>query len=178
MKKTEARRQAVIDTVAEHLLAHGMKESSLRQLAAAASMSDRMLLHYFVNKEELLTAALTVITVRLVGMLESSRSEQMPFQTLLPHLTGMMNDPRLRPYMRLWLELAALVAEEAFYGTIARHICDDFYSWIASALQVEREEDRAPLAALALATMEGFILLDALDYGSKITSALEGIARR
>jgi AcrR family transcriptional regulator len=178
MKKTEAKRQQVIDTVADHLLAYGMKGSSLRQLAAAAGMSDRMLLHYFVDKQELLTAALTLVTVRLVAMLERARSEQMPFQSLLPQLAGMMQDPNIRPYMRLWMELVALVAQEEVYRAIARQICDTFFSWIASALKVEREEDRAPMAALALATIEGFILLDALGDGSKITSALEGIAIR
>jgi len=34
------------------------------------------------------------------------------------------------------------------------------------------------MAALAFATIEGFVLLDALDYGSKVTSALKVIALR
>jgi hypothetical protein len=57
-------------------------------------------------------------------------------------------------------------------------IWNDFFDWIAAALKVEREEDRIPLAALALATTEGFMLLDALDCGSIITDALEGIKIR
>jgi AcrR family transcriptional regulator len=177
MQKTEARRQIVIDKVADHLLAVGMQRASLRQLAVAAGMSDRMLLHYFVDKEELLTAALTLVAARMVAMLEHSRSEQMPFHALLPYLAGMLNDPQIRPYLRLWLELAALAAnEEGSYASIARHICDDFLSWISAALKVEREADRIPMAALTMATIEGFVLLDTLSYGSLITSALEGIA--
>jgi AcrR family transcriptional regulator len=177
MKKTEMRRQIVIDNVADHLLALGMQRASLRQLAAAAGMSDRMLLHYFVDKEELLTAALTLVATRLVAMLEHSRSEQMPFHALLPYLAGMLKDPHIRPYLRLWLELAALAAdEEGTYATIARHICDDFLSWIAAALMVEREADRIPMAALTMATIEGFVLLDTLNYDSLVVSALEGLA--
>jgi AcrR family transcriptional regulator len=176
MKKTEVRRQIVIDKLADHLLVHGMRGASLRQLAAAAGMSDRMLLHYFVNKEELLTAALVLVTERLIGILESGRSEQIPFQVLLPHLAGMIKDHLIRPYLKLWLELVSLTTEEEeSYRAIAREICDCFFDWIASALKVEREEDRRPLASLAFATIEGFVLLDALGSGSLINSALEGV---
>ena len=148
-------------------------------MAAAVGMSDRMLLHYFANKEELMTGALTLGTGRLVGILESARLEQIPFQVLLPLLAEMMKDPQVRPYMRLSLELVALAAEKKeSYSTIVRKIWNDFFDWIASALQVERDEDRIPLAALALATTEGFMLLDALDCGSIITDALEGIKIR
>ena len=58
---------------------------------------------------------------------------------------------------------------------IARQICDGFYSWITSSLEVEKDEDRESMAALAFATIEGFVLLDALDYGAKVTSALKQI---
>jgi len=156
-----------------------MKGATLRKMAAAVGMSDRMLLHYFADKEELMTGALTQGTGRLVRILESASLEQMPFQVLLPNLAEMMKDPQVRPYLRLSLELVALAAEKkGFYNTIARKIWNDFLGWIASALHVEREEDRLPLAALALATTEGFMLLDALGCDSIITNALEGLNSR
>jgi AcrR family transcriptional regulator len=179
MEKTETKRQIIIEKIADHLLVHGMREASLRKIAAAVGMSDRMLLHYFANKEELMTGALTQVTARLVRILESARLEQMPFQVLLPQLAEMMKDPQVRPYLRLSLEMVALAAEKReSYGAIARKIWNDFFSWIASALQVKREKDRIPLAALAFATTEGFMLLDALDCGSIINDALEGIKIR
>jgi len=179
MKKTEIKRQIILNKIADHLLVHGMRDSSLRPLAAAVGTSDRMLLHYFVDKEELMTAALNLVAARMISILASAQSEQMPFQTLLPYLAGMIKDPGIRPYLRLWLELAALsAAEDESYRMIARQICDSFYDWILSVLKVEKDEDRAPMAALAFATIEGFVLLDALDYGSKVTSALKVIALR
>jgi hypothetical protein len=100
----------------------------------------------------------------------------MPFQTLLPHLAGMMKDPVVRPYLRLWLELAALsAAGEESYRSIARQIGDGFYQWLVSALQVESEEERAPMAALAFVAIEGFVFLDSIDERTIIASALEGI---
>ena len=96
----------------------------------------------------------------------------------MPYLAGMIEDPGIRPYLRLWLELAAMSAANDSYRRIARQICDSFYDWIASALAVDSENERAPMAALAFATIEGFVLLDSLDYGSKVASALEGIALR
>jgi AcrR family transcriptional regulator len=179
MKKTDAKRQIITEKIADYLLLHGLKAASLRPLATAAGTSDRMLLHYFTDKEELLTATLILIAKRLVGILKSVRSEQMPFHTLLPFLAEMMKDPQIRPYLRLWLEMAAFAAGgEKLYRAIARQIYDDFLNWITLALQVDREEDRMSMASLALATVEGFVLLDAIDYGSQVTSALKGIAIR
>jgi len=176
MKKTEVKKQIIIEKLADYLLANGMKEASLRRLAAAADMSDRMLLHYFVNKDELLTAALILISERLIAILEGARSEQLPYRILLPHLAGMMKNPQIRPFLRLWLELVSLSAgDEVSCHAAAQQIRDIFFDWMAAVLKVQREEERKPLAALAFATIEGLVLLDALDSGTLIASALEGV---
>jgi len=179
VKKTEERRQMVLEKVADHLLAHGMRGASLRKMAAAVGTSDRMLLHYFADKEELMTGALTLVAARLVNILEQARTEQIPLRTFLPHLAEMMQNPQVRPYLRLSLELVALAAEgNEAYRAIALQLWSDFLGWIASALKVEQEKDRLPLAALALATTEGFMLLDALGCGPIIAQALQGLKIR
>lgn len=177
-KKTEARRCIILEKIADHLLEQGMKGSSLRPLAAAAGISDRMLLHYFENKEEVMIAALHLIAMRMTILLESARSAPMPFHSLISHLAGMLTDPNIRLYLRLWLELAALSASgEEGYRQIARQLGDHFYAWLAGELQVEREEERASLAALAFVTIEGFVFLDAIDENSIIASALKELQR-
>jgi AcrR family transcriptional regulator len=179
MEKTDAKRQMIIEKAADHLLLHGLKGATLRKLAVTAGMSDRMLMHYFTNKEELLQAALTVLTSRLVNLLESSRTQPMPFEKFLPYLVQMMKHPRVRPFLRLSLELAALTAEgESSYVVVAQKICNDFYLWMASAMLMECEQDRLELAALAFATTEGFMVLDALGSGSIVDSALKGLTVR
>jgi AcrR family transcriptional regulator len=156
---------------------HGIKESSIRPLAAAAGISDRMLLYYFENKEEVMTAALNLIAARMISLLESARSEPMPFQTLMPHLAGMLKDRQIRPYLRLWMELAALSASgQESYGQVARQIGEFFYAWLVTELQVEREESRASIAALAFVTIEGFVFIDAIGGDAIVQEALEAIS--
>lgn len=178
MDKTNAKKQTIANQVADHLLLHGIQAASLRPLAAAAGTSDRMLLHYFANKEELMTAALDIVASRMIAILTSTCPTPMPFETLLPQLVGMIKDPIMRPYLRLWLEVAALSATEGVYHAITRQIGDNFLAWIASALLVTAEENRTPIAALAFATIEGFIVLDALGQETIIAHALNGIKIR
>ena len=46
MTTREEQRQLVIERLSRHLLDVGLAQASLRQLAAAAGVSDRMLLYY------------------------------------------------------------------------------------------------------------------------------------
>lgn len=178
MTKGAARRQELLERMADHILAHGLQSASLRLLAAAVGTSDRMLLHYFADKEELLAATLTLLAQRLIAIMERTRAERLPFEDLLPLLAMLMKDDAVQPYLRLWLELVAhAVRGQEPFRAIARQIGDTFLHWIAAALRVEREEDRAPLAALALATVEGLILFDALGDDAKIKAALAGVGR-
>ncbi len=176
MDKTDLKRQQLLGKIADHLLASGIEQSSLRQLAAAIGTSDRMLLHYFEDKEALMRAALTLVATRMIGLLDSVRSGQVPYQTLLIQLAGMLQEPTIRPYLRLWLQLTALSASNDSYRTIAHLICEHFYTWIAASLAVTHEEERTPLAALAFVTIEGMVLLDALGAHTTIASALQGVA--
>lgn len=176
MKKGDARRQQILERLADHVLAEGLQGASLRPLAAAAGTSDRMLLHYFVDKEALLTATLTLVTQRLIALLEHARAEPLPLQSLLPQLAATLKDERIQPYMRLWLELVTFAARgKEPFREIAQHICSTFVTWIAAALKVEREEDRKPLAALTLAIVEGLVVFDALGDDTTRADTLAGM---
>ena len=58
---------------------------------------------------------------------------------------------------------------------MARQIGDLFYAWLVTELQVDREESRAVLAALAFVTIEGFVFIDAIGGDAIIQEALEAI---
>ncbi len=177
MSVRDNRREAALERMADHLLLQGLSGASLRPLAAAAGTSDRMLLYYFKDKDELLTATLGRVTARLAGLLDDAAPGQKPFATLLVELWAAFRSPALQPYMRLWIELAARAArDEMPHRAIAGEIADGFHAWAADRLQVEREADRLPLAALLLATVDGLALLDAVGRGGMADSAASAAA--
>ena len=169
----ESRRRAVLERLADHILNVGLPGASLRPLAAAVGTSDRMLLYYFADKDELLGAVLELIAQRLLALLDGAFSGQQRSDKLLPRISGLMGSPAIKPYMRLWLEITACAArnQEPFLS-IAGQLSDGFLGWIATRLEVDREEDRAPVAALLLGTVEGMILLEAIGRGETVRAAL------
>ncbi len=176
MKKGDLKKQSIIEKMAEYILLNGIQKVSLRILAKAIGTSDRMLMHYFKDKEELLTAVLTYISDSFLEILKANQTEKMPMQILIPFLYQAMKNEMIRPYIRLWLELAALAAhkEEPYY-TIGREIYTSYINWIYLAIQVEKEEDKEHISAITLAIVEGFVFLDALDHDATILKAIEGL---
>ena len=77
----DEQRTKAIHQLAAHLLKTGLAETSLRQLAAAANVSDRMLLYYFENKTDALASALEYIAGDLTHLLQ----DIVPPETKLPH---------------------------------------------------------------------------------------------
>jgi len=179
MNVRDVRRQAALERMADYLLREGLGGASLRSLAAAAETSDRMLLYYFADKDELLTATLGEVAARLTRVLDAAGASPRPFPTLLAELWAAFRSPALQPYMRLWIELAARAGrgEEPYLG-VAGRIADGFLAWAARRLQVEQEADRIPYAALLLATVDGLALLDAVGRGALADCAATAVATR
>lgn len=163
--------------MADYLLREGLGGASLRSLAAAAETSDRMLLYYFADKDELLTATLAEVAARLTRLLDAAGTSPRPFPVLLAEVWAAVRSPGLQPYMRLWIELAGRAGrgDEPYFG-VAGQIADGFHAWAARRLQVARETDRVPLAALLLATVDGLSLLDAAGRGALADSAATAFA--
>lgn len=177
MIQRDARRQAVLERIAEHLLAHGLGASSLRPLAAAAGISDRMLLYYFSDKNEVLSEALALIAGRLASDLEAlGGAERRPLGQLLTDVAAVVRAPAVQPFMRLWLELAAQAARGAQpYGHIAAAIAAGFITWIEQRLDGSSDPDRASKAALLLALIEGAAVLDAVGRTDTAEAALRAM---
>ncbi len=58
MAKKAAKRAEIIAKLAVHFLSSGLDDTGLRRLAEVAGTSDRMLLYYFENKDELVLCVL------------------------------------------------------------------------------------------------------------------------
>ena len=74
-----------------------------------------MLLYYFADKDELITATLERVAARLTGILDNAIPEgsHLSCPDLLVALWTAVGSVELQPYMRLWLELAAASARGA-----------------------------------------------------------------
>lgn len=166
------RRSVLLDAMADHLLAHGLAGSALRKLAAAADTSDRMLLYYFADKDELMTSLLQHVAAKLTTMLEAADGGgRRPWADLLHQLWTSARTPAFRCYMLLFLELAAAAGRgEEPHRTAAGRITEGFASWVADRLEVDPAERRAR-ALLLLATLDGLFLLDSAGRGDDADAA-------
>lgn len=165
VERSAAKREDILEQLADHVLAKGLDGASLRPLAAAIGTSDRMLLYYFPDKATLVSAILQCVAQRLATQLadEVPLGRTLDVDSMLARLWTTLCKPALRPYMRLWLELAGHAArgEEPHRG-IGAAIAQGFLDWIAQRLAGPARD--APAAALSvLIRIEGMLLLEA--YG-------------
>ncbi len=166
--KADLRRNELADLLADHLLDQGLNAASLRPLAKAAGLSDRMLIYYFDSRDAAIEAGLSRVAERMTEMLDASVSEdRLPAAALQAQINAIVLDPSLKPFMALWLELVARAArEEEPYATISAAIAAGFLEW--TRMQLDAPETECEAAALQiLAETEGLVLLSAA--GLKIT---------
>ena len=168
-------RSDLIEKLADHILAEGLLHASLRPLAKAVGTSDRMLLYYFKDKDELIEAVLDRITARITVILEQSRApEPLPLEVLAPMLLENMKSDLFWPYLRLWLEVAALSAGgDPLYRTCGEKIGRGFVDWGASQLAVADEAEREKAAAQLLIQVEGSVLLRSLGLDDVVENAFD-----
>ena len=173
----EEQRRKVTERLAGHLLATGLSRTSVRQLAAAAGVSDRMLLYYFKDKAEALGAAMARVSGQLGQQLEASvtAGERLAPERLLAEAAQMVTGAEVRPFMALWMEVIAAAARgEAPFADIARQVTAGFLAWIESRLDIEDPERRRATAGLILAAVDGLALL---EIGAGAPAALAAAER-
>ena len=176
MTSAQDKRSDLIEKLADHILADGLLNASLRPLAKAVGTSDRMLLYYFKDKDELIEAVLDHIAARITVILEQSRApEPLPLELLAPMLLESMKSDLFWPYLRLWLEVAVLAASgDPLYRSCGEKIGRGFVAWGASQLAVANEADRKKAAAQLLLQVEGSVLLRSLGLGDVVEDAFDG----
>ena len=98
MTSAQDKRSDLIEKLADHILADGLLNASLRPLAKAVGTSDRMLLYYFKDKDDLIEAVLDHIAARITVILEQSRApEPLPLELLAPMLLESMKSDLFGP---------------------------------------------------------------------------------
>jgi AcrR family transcriptional regulator len=171
--KTDEKRAAIADRLADHVLAHGLIAASLRPLAKAAGTSDRMLLYYFSDKADIVAATLARIAERMTTELATHTAPKpLPLDALVAHLSAIVLKPEFWPYMCVWLELASRAGRgDPLYGPIAAQIGDGFLGWGAMQLDAPDDATRARHAARLLVVIEGMVLVKAIGLDDALERA-------
>jgi AcrR family transcriptional regulator len=182
----EARRSALTDELASFVLRKGLSDTSLRHLAAQHGTSDRMLLYYFRDKDDLLVEVLDRVSERLGEILQrySSGAAMSPGRFLAGTLP-FLGDPQISPFFRVWAEVIARGAGgEEPYRKIASRLVSDWVRWIAGRLGLPAGGAQRAEAAAILAVVEGVTLLEMARPGSTrgvarfLAAALDGVEER
>ncbi|CAN1548926.1 AcrR Transcriptional regulator [Sphingomonadaceae bacterium] len=178
MSIRNAQREAAIEKLVEHLLEHGLAAISLRQLADAAGVSDRMLLYYFADKAEVLSVTLTRIAEMMADALVEALPEGESFSPadLLQRAAALTTQDEMRRFMRFWVEVVAAAArgEPAFAG-IAAQIMQEWQTWVESRLILPPDTDRRAVALAIIATIDGLALIDICAGGPAAIQARKAL---
>lgn len=156
------KRQDLLDRLTDHVLDNGIGDTGLRTLGKAIGTSDRMLLYYFPDKAALMTALMQNVAARLTAELTvMEAAPPQPFAVLARELAALAMGESFWPYMRFWLQTAALAAGgDPVCRSVGEAIGRGFLVWIAGRIDGDlAERDRE--AALLLQLVEGSILLNA-----------------
>ena len=161
--KSRARRLALIEMIADVLLAEGVAQIPLRDLAAALGTSDRMLLYYFDDKADLVRSSLEEVSSRLARALEtSSPVERSPPDAVFEAVVARFGAEAMSPFMTVWADIVARSGRgEEPFRTFARESVERWLQWLAARLDLEDEAERREVAAAILAVVEGTRLLEA-----------------
>jgi AcrR family transcriptional regulator len=145
------RRRELLEGTVAYAAEHGLAELSLRPLARSLGTSDRMLLHYFASKENLVGQALDAGRPDVAALLEDSapggvrEAARRQWHELIG---GGPNAPRLR----LLLEVLALaITQPDRYGSHAAASVTDWVQPLVDALcrdGVSESDARARATAL------------------------------
>lgn len=168
MPPKAAKRAELAERIAERLLAAGVAQIPLRDLAADLGTSDRMLLYYFTDKADLVRASLEAVSAQLAGMLEAAAPPvRVGPDALLVTLLGLMGADSPSPVMNVWADIAARGGRgEEPFRQIASQSVARWLGWIDQRLDIEDEDKRRNAAAAILTVVEGARQLEAAAPGA------------
>lgn len=169
------RRETAIERMADYLLEEGLEAATLRPLAAAAGTSDRMLLYYFVDRDELMSVTLQRIASRLAAHLDKlvPSGQRRPFAELLTEVRNALRSNELRPYMNIWLDLSARASGGCQpYHAVAGIIADGFLDWAEARLDGRNVTVRREMAALFISAINGMHVLESIGRSEVADVAL------
>ena len=178
MSIRDQRRERVIGALVVHLAKTGLAQTTLRELATAAGVSDRMLLYYFADKN----AVLAAVMERLAGDLAATLANALPEGAALKpaelavRAAQLTTSEAMRPFMRLWVQIVAAAARnEEPYADMAQQVMGGFQLWIESRLDPKYRDESHAMATTILALIDGLALIDICVGPDRVAQAVDAI---
>lgn len=176
-----ATRDALVGRAVAHVSKRGLRDTSLRSIAAQLDTSHRMLIYHFGSAEEFWTAVMARLRARDRGALrEAAARGRVP---LIGQTWASLAAPSNLPMMRLFFETyGRALADRARFHDFLAEIVDGWLETVGDALATQYRLTPAQArvqARLRLAVLRG-LLLDLLTTGDRAgtTAALALFARR
>lgn len=158
-------RESLLDRVIAHVAATGLADQSLRELAAGAGSSHRMLLYHFGSHAGLIAAIAARVEEQQRELLADMAREAGSPADLQRRLWAQVSDPALAPFVRLFfdvlgLALAGRPGTEAFTANLVEPWLEEAHAAAdAMGIRSRREDLR-----LGVAVTRG-LLIDLLATG-------------
>ena len=152
-----SKRSALVQRIADALLAAGVAQIPLRELAARLQTSDRMLLYYFKDKEDLVLSSLAEISSRLAATLGSTlpAGRSSP-DAILKRIIPLFSSSSVSTSLTVWADISArgYRGEEPFL-TLTRKSIRWWLEWLEQRLDMNPGRGRRDMAAAVLTVVEG-----------------------
>jgi AcrR family transcriptional regulator len=98
-------RDRLLAAAVDHILAHGLSDLSLRELAAAIGTSHRMLLYHFGSKEGLIVAVIRTVEDAQRAAFAALDTASLSPADAMRAMWARFTDPDLGPHERLFFEV-------------------------------------------------------------------------
>src|ERR1700736_5566348 len=150
------KRSELTKRIAQTLLAAGVAEIPLRELAAEIGTSDRMLLYYFADKADLVRSSLDEMSAQLAASLGKRLPKRNSPTTLLNEVITLFASKELSRPLTVWADLSARGSRgEEPFRAIARSSVHWWVVWLEERLDMEAGSSRRDVAIAILTVIEG-----------------------
>lgn len=174
-RKPPMNRENLLPLLAQHVLAHGLGDASLRPLAKAAGTSDRMLLYHFGTKEALIIALLGYLAQSYAASIDAAMAEEGRAVTRGQALARILKHARsdaMRPFMQVWWEIVAGAARGLpGYQPAAHAMMAELLGWLEGQMPAG-DPDPAGGARYLLTLIEGTLMLAAIGHEDTANAGL------
>jgi AcrR family transcriptional regulator len=152
----------------------GLADLTFGRLAKRIGTSDRMLVYYFGDKDQLVERVIGALAMRLLERLGEAFGEAQRSPTqLLRKAWPLLTDEESTPAFALWFEMAGRAAAgHEPERRLATAIASTMVDWLADRIDAPTASARAQQAALLTAVLDGALLLHHLGLPDAAATAV------